>query len=55
MAVKTFHENHELLAQYKKIARKNAEQFYSRKNTELFVKALEANINVKYFALIVKL
>lgn len=40
-AVRKFHKNHEFLVQYKKTARKNAEQFYSRKNTELFVDALK--------------
>ncbi|GAG97443.1 unnamed protein product, partial [marine sediment metagenome] len=40
MAVKELSENLILLAEYKKAARKIAEQFYSRKNTELFVNAL---------------
>jgi glycosyltransferase involved in cell wall biosynthesis len=41
MAVKELRENPILLAEYKKAARKIAEQFYSRKNTELFVNALK--------------
>lgn len=41
-AVKKLSENHVLLARYKGAARKAAEQFYSRKNTELFVNALKA-------------
>lgn len=41
-AVKELSENPVLLARYKKAARKTAEQFYSRKNSELFVNALKA-------------
>jgi len=40
--VMKLHESHELLAQYKKSARKTAEELYSRKNSELFVNALKA-------------
>ncbi len=41
MAVKELSEKPVLLAGYKKAARKTAEQFYSRKNSELFVNALK--------------
>jgi len=41
-AVKELSENPVLLAEYKKAARKIAEQCYSRKNSELFVDALKA-------------
>lgn len=41
-AVKELNENPVLLAEYKKAARKTAEQFYSRKNTEFFVNVLKA-------------
>jgi glycosyltransferase involved in cell wall biosynthesis len=41
LAVKELSENPVLLAEYKKAARKTVEQFYSRKNTELFVNALK--------------
>lgn len=41
-AVKELSANHVLLAEYKKAARKAAEQFYSRKNSELFVNALKS-------------
>jgi glycosyltransferase involved in cell wall biosynthesis len=39
--VKKLSANPVLLAEYKKAARKTAEQFYSRKNSELFVNALK--------------
>lgn len=42
MAVKELSEKPVLLAGYKKAARKTAEQFYSRKNSRLFVDALKA-------------
>lgn len=42
LAVKELSENPVLLAEYKKAARKTAEQFYSRKNSELFVDVLKA-------------
>jgi len=42
IAVKELSEKSDLLAEYKKAARKTAEQFYSRKNSRLFVDALEA-------------
>jgi len=42
MAVKELSENPVLLAEYKKAARKTAEQFYSRKNSGLFVNVLKA-------------
>jgi glycosyltransferase involved in cell wall biosynthesis len=41
-AVKELSESPDLLTRYKKAARKTAEQFYSRKNSELFVDALKA-------------
>jgi len=41
-AIKGLSENSDLLSQYKKGARKLAEQFYSRKNTRLIVEALKA-------------
>jgi len=41
-AVKELSKNSVLLAEYKKAARKAAERFYSRKNSELFVNALKA-------------
>jgi glycosyltransferase involved in cell wall biosynthesis len=45
-AVKELSENPVLLARYKKAARKIAEQFYSRKNTKLFVDALRVQVIV---------
>lgn len=42
MAIKELNEKSVLLAKYQKAARKTAEQFYSRKNSELFVNALKA-------------
>lgn len=39
-AIKELHNNTEDLNQYKKVTRKTAEEFYSKKNCELFLKAL---------------
>jgi glycosyltransferase involved in cell wall biosynthesis len=42
--IKILYENHELLSQYKKSARSVAVRYFSRKNTDIFIKELRAII-----------